>query len=386
MYRNRTIMFLQIRILGVVLVVLASACGTSEVPIRSDAPVASLTVSPALETFQPSDAVLLRAVLRDAHGRALAERNPRWTSSDPAVAHVSGDGIVTALAPGVARIVAEAEGRTAAATINVGPLRWRPAECGTPRPEWIWCDDFEHDRLGQYSEYDGRDSFLRTTGVGYGGTPGMRAVFAPSQVGAGVLHVHFGKVPSPHFRPVDAGTTIYRDIYWRVFVRYAPNWIGGGAAKMSRAQSMASPEWAQAMIAHVWASVEPVDHLAIEPASGVGFRGRLLTREYNDFPKLDFGRWALSKTPLFDARHVGKWYCIEARARLNDPGRSNGVFELWIDDRPEARLSGLGWIGSFQDYGINAVYLENYWNDGAPQLEARDFDNFIISTQRIGCR
>ena len=52
----------------------------------------------------------------------------------------------------------------------------------------------------------------------------------------------------------------------------------------------------------------------------------------------------------------------------------------------EARLSGLGWIGRFQDYGINAVYLENYWNDGAPQLESRDFDNFIISTQRIGCR
>lgn len=363
-----------------------SACGTSDVPIRSADPVASLTIDPERDTLQPSDAVLLHAVPRNARGQALAERSLRWASASPAIAHVSEDGIVSALAPGVARIEATAEGKTATATITVAALRWAPAECGAPRPGWIWCDDFEQDRLARYSEYEGRESFVRTAGVGYGGTTGMRAVFARDQVGAGVLHVHFGKVPRADFRPVDAGTAVYRDVYWRVFVRYAPNWVGGGAAKMSRAQSMASPGWAQAMIAHVWAPTEPLDHLAIEPASGVGFGGRLLTREYNDFPNLAFGARAWSDTPLFDRRHVGKWYCIEARARLNDPGRSNGVFELWIDDRHEARLSGLGWIGRFQDYGINAVYLENYWNDGAPQLESRDFDNFVISTQRIGCR
>jgi hypothetical protein len=42
---------------------------------------------------------------------------------------------------------------------------------------------------------------------------------------------------------------------------------------------------------------------------------------------------------LFDTTHVGKWYCIEAHTRLNDPGRSDG----------------------------------------------RYFDNFVVSTQRIGC-
>lgn len=89
---------------------------------------------------------------------------------------------------------------------------------------------------------------------------------------------------------------------------------------------------------------------------------------------------------MFAPRHLGKWYCVEARAQLNDPGRSNGLFELWIDDRPEARLTGLGWMGNFQEYGINAVYLENYWNAGAPQAQDRYFDNFVISTARTGCR
>jgi hypothetical protein len=33
---------------------------------------------------------------------------------------------------------------------------------------------------------------------------------------------------------------------------------------------------------------------------------------------------------------------------------------------------------------INAVFLENYWNQGAVKREARWFDNFIISTQPVG--
>lgn len=43
-------------------------------------------------------------------------------------------------------------------------------------------------------------------------------------------------------------------------------------------------------------------------------------------------------------------------------------------------------MGTFREYGINAVYLENYWNEGAPQPQERDFDNFVVSTSPIGCR
>jgi hypothetical protein len=82
---------------------------------------------------------------------------------------------------------------------------------------------------------------------------------------------------------------------------------------------------------------------------------------------------------------VGKWYCIEAHARLNDPGRATGVFELWINGALEARIEKLNWQGSYREYGINTVFLENYWNDGSPQAQERYFDNFVVSTERIGC-
>jgi hypothetical protein len=29
--------------------------------------------------------------------------------------------------------------------------------------------------------------------------------------------------------------------------------------------------------------------------------------------------------------------------------------------------------------------LENYWNNGAPRNEDRYIDNFVVSTQPIGC-
>ena len=61
------------------------------------------------------------------------------------------------------------------------------------------------------------------------------------------------------------------------------------------------------------------------------------------------------------------------------------MFELWINDGLEARLEGLNWQGAFSDFGINTIFLENYWNEGAPQSQERYFDNFVVSTQRIGC-
>ncbi|HSG47707.1 MAG TPA: hypothetical protein VLA43_07855, partial [Longimicrobiales bacterium] len=82
---------------------------------------------------------------------------------------------------------------------------------------------------------------------------------------------------------------------------------------------------------------------------------------------------------------VGEWQCVEARVRLNDAGQSNGVFQLWINGSLEAERTGLNWVGAFDDYGLNAVYLENYWNAGSPVAQERYLDNFVVSTTPIGC-
>ncbi|MBA4157885.1 MAG: hypothetical protein H0X65_10470 [Gemmatimonadetes bacterium] len=259
-------------------------------------------------------------------------------------------------------------------------------ECASPRREWIWCDDFEQDRLAGYFEHNARNGgFVRAAGVGRDGSQGMRARWQAGQQEAGSLKLAFGKTPHRYFRPVDAGTTKYRTIYWRMYVRTGPGWTGGGGFKLSRATSMVSSSWSQAMIAHVWTGGRANEYLLIDPASGTDTRGRLTTTKYNDFSNLRWLGKAKGNTLLFSGDNLGKWHCVEAHTRLNDSGQSNGEFRMWINGSLDAERTGLNWVGSYSDYGINAVFFENYWNGGAPKAQERYFDNLVVSTKRIGC-
>lgn len=262
----------------------------------------------------------------------------------------------------------------------------RVAECGSPGPGWIWCDDFESDRLARYFEYnDVGGTFVRAPGVGVGNSHGMRVRLRPGIVEAGNLKVAFGRTPSTYMRPVDGGTATYREVYWRVWIRMQPGWRNGGDSKLSRATVLAGANWSQAAIGHVWTGGEGNERLAIDPASGTDNAGAVRTRKYNDFPNLRWLGYATGATPVFAASRTGRWQCIESRMRLNDPGQANGVNELWIDGVLEARRTGLNWVGAYDNFAINAVFLENYWNDGSPADQERHFDNFVVSTRRIGC-
>ena len=100
-------------------------------------------------------------------------------------------------------------------------------ECGSLQAAWIWCDDFESDRLGRYFEYDSA-GFARVRGAGLNGSTGMRARWTGGQVSAGSLHLAFGATPQAGIRPVDAGTAKYREVYWRLYLKNQAGWTGGG--------------------------------------------------------------------------------------------------------------------------------------------------------------
>lgn len=268
------------------------------------------------------------------------------------------------------------------------PGRSGPDECAAPRPTWIWCDDFDIDRLGRYFEYQSaRGSFVRVRGSGVGGSTGMRAQWAAGQVSAGALHLAFGRTPQSYFRPVDAGTADYRELYWRLYLRREPGWQGGGADKLSRAMILASPtSWAQAMAAHLWSGgLRAHDYLVLDPASGTDAAGVLRTTGYNDVRHFRWLGAIRGATPVFADSLAGRWLCIEAHVRLNDPGRADGVFEVWVDGRPDAARIGLAWTGRDAGYGLNALFIENYWNRGAGQAAARVIDNLVVATAPIGC-
>src|SRR5205814_7005104 len=119
----------------------------------------------------------------------------------------------------------------------------------------------------------------RGAGGGGGGGRGVRGRGASvGQDGGGALRVASGKAPQAYCRAVDAGTAVYRELYWRGYLKNQPGWVGGGADKLSRAMSLASSSsWAQAMIAHVWSgTTTDQTYLRLDPASGTGPSGKVV--------------------------------------------------------------------------------------------------------------
>lgn len=263
-----------------------------------------------------------------------------------------------------------------------------PPDWKASHPEWIWCDDFETDRTAAYFEKTG--SFNRLVGVGYRGSYGMQSTWKPGAVDGGSLKLAFGLTPPGSGISPPAGadaTTRFREIYYRVYLKSDAGWNSGttrNQSKLSRATSFAAADWSQAMIAHLWSSDSNSKVLQIDPASCVR-GGSVQCSGYNDFARLRWLGVGNGAAVVFAAPNAGTWNCIEAHVRLNDAGSSNGVQEFWIDGRLEASRTGLDFVGAYDAYGINAVLLENYINNGAPQAQSRYWDNLVVSTRRIGC-
>lgn len=243
----------------------------------------------------------------------------------------------------------------------------------------IFYDDF--DKLPDfratyfgYSSDKGGFTWTKDDGL-HGGA--MRCQFEKGQVSPGGLQVIFGK------NPVGKGirsTETFNEIYWRVYVKHEQGWEGN-PAKLGRTTCLAGADWSQGFMAHVWGGKGDV--LIIDPATGIRDSHKVSTH-YNDFPKLKWLGIRSSQTPIFSPAESGRWVCVESHVRLNTPGQRDGVFDLRIDGKLEAARTDLDWHGTWTDYAINAVFLENYWNRGAIKREARWFDNFVISTSSIG--
>lgn len=257
---------------------------------------------------------------------------------------------------------------------SVIPLKIQPHASD---PNTIWYDDFDGDPK-PYPE--ARGSLDRNESLGEGGRS-MLCHFRKGQVSGAGRKVFFGDSPVYPNKVVRKGES-FDEIYWRIYVKHQAGWIGS-PAKMSRATSMASAGWSQAMIMHVWSGNQP-GTLTLDPVRGVQ-GNKVVTRKYNDFPRMKWlGNRPESMFPVHATEESGYWVLIECRTRLNTPGKNDGLAQLWIDGRLECERTNLNLRGTYTEHGINAVFLEAYWNAGSPVSQSRWYDNFVISTRRIG--
>lgn len=258
----------------------------------------------------------------------------------------------------------------------------------------IFCDDFESEedvslRYFGYNNDDGE--FIRIKGVGRDSSAGMRVKWQKGEVEAGGLQKSIGRSPDPYMKKAAFPEKDFNEIYWRIDIKHEAGWQGGGGDKLSRATVIAGRKWQQGMIAHIWSGGRnhSSNHLVMDPATGISEDGKLVTERYNDFRNL---RWLGNKsgpTDIFSPDKTGVWYCIVAHAKLNTPGKADGVFEFWVNDTLQAARYDLNWHADWNNdpgsYMINAVFFENYWNNGSVKDQERYFDNIVISTKPIPC-
>jgi len=252
--------------------------------------------------------------------------------------------------------------------------------CPEPLPEsWIFCDDFEEGSVAErYFEFGDNDGdFRRVDTEANSGDYCMEVHWQEGEVGAGGFKVTFGRNPIGTQYRTDED---FNEIYWRMYVKHQPDWQGS-PGKLSRATSFWRSDWSQAMIAHLWSSGDVLLGDPVRCVSG----GTPVCEGYNDFSNMSWLGQMPGETPIFSTSDAGRWRCIEGHVILNTPGESDGVFEFWIDGNLENRRDDFNWRGSWSEYGINAVFFENYWNDGSVADQRRWFDDVVIATERIGC-
>jgi hypothetical protein len=254
-----------------------------------------------------------------------------------------------------------------------------------PNPNVLWCDSFEDEDLGpngtiseNYYEFDeDNGDHVRINSEHIHGQYSLRARWQLSEVNAGHFMRNFGRNPigSQSHKQQD-----FREIYWRFYVKLQDGFVGF-PDKYTRATIFVNQNWAQAIIANLWAGGQGRQFLVIDPASGINNQSQLVTTGWNDFDNLI---WLGAQSGV-TALQAGRWFCVEAHVKLNTPNQSDGIFEFWIDGNLEVRSANLDWVKNWTDYGINSVFFSDYWNAGSPKEQERYFDALVISTERIRC-
>ncbi len=262
------------------------------------------------------------------------------------------------------------------------------AGCPEPLPgAWVFCEDFETvldpgDVVLDYQDGDG--AFVLVDELGASGTHSMEVAYREGEEGAGWMVLSFGASPiDAGGQPTYAPEGSFQEIYWRMRVKTEPGWPDMGPGQLTRTISFADSDWTEAVVARLYAAQDEVTVTGQAATCVTG--AEIACSGFNDTAGLEPLSPVGGAAPLFSSEMSGQWHCVEGRLRLNTPGQPDGEFEFWVDEQPQGSRTDLDLRGSWSDYGINGLVVENLWPGGAPAPLRRWMDDLVVSTEPIGC-
>jgi len=123
--------------------------------LRVFAPVASVTIAPALDTLEAYDVRQLSATLKDAKGRVLTGHDIKWQVSDSSIASLSNVGVLTGVDRGTVTITATSD-NVSTTVKRVVVIKYRSLSVGSMHAcdlasggiAWCWGLNGREGRIG----------------------------------------------------------------------------------------------------------------------------------------------------------------------------------------------------------------------------------------------
>jgi hypothetical protein len=256
------------------------------------------------------------------------------------------------------------------------------SECQDSHPDYIFCDDFETGNLSKWdSNDDGRKNSVTTN-------PGSVAH------GSNALQA-----------TIDSTGGAELDKWWmsqgadEVYVRFYIKFESGFEDLRSDGNEMHllnlcgnSPSNPWACYGHAGIQPNGTDFFTsgLEPGHNVNDPTLRPFEFYSYWPGMNcaggnpngscYGNLTAQDAPaapLLD----NTWYSVEKHVKLNTPGRSDGVQELWIDGVKKISQTGMRWRNS-SALQLNNLRFEMYM-PGAPKTEHIYIDNVVVSKSWI---
>ena len=340
----------------------ASTTGTG-----TPAPVATVSVSPASLSIAVANTMQLTATPRDAAGHALTGRTVTWKTSNGAVATVSATGLATGVSAGTATITATSEGVTGTATSTL-----TAAGSGAPQPgpsdPIIFQDGFESGDLSSWTQDPsaGRYSLSTDPARVHSGTHALQTLFTPTN-GYGLI------------------TRWFMPGYDEVFVKFYVMFQEGFKNQRSDGAGMhflvvcgnnindSRSCWGKPAIVpngtdYVYAGLDP-EEVTLPTLQPLSF--------YTYWPDMTccYGNVQFQPSPKV-ALVTGQWQEVVFHIKLNTPGQSDGLQEVWLNGVKKLSQQNMRWRTT-TDLRLNEVRFDNYM-PGGPQTQYLWVDDVTV--------
>ncbi|HJQ54384.1 MAG TPA: Ig-like domain-containing protein [Gemmatimonadaceae bacterium] len=177
--------------------------------------VAAIQVHLASDTIAVGQTTQATVTMQDRRGRPI-DRAVQWSSSNPAIAAVSGSGLVTGKAAGNATIVATHRTVTGSATVTVTAADSVAPPPPPPPGQLLFKEDFENTNISARGWYDNTRVQLSTTEHISGSTASAQYHWLK-----GATTPVSGDTQRHKFTPSSS-------VYLSYYVKYSTNYVGSG--------------------------------------------------------------------------------------------------------------------------------------------------------------